>query len=96
MEQPVLYKFRLYIAGDAMNSVQARANLAALCQEFLPDRHEIEIVDVFLEPKRALEDGIFMSPTLLKLAPLPARRVVGTLSQMQPVLLALELAARDA
>ena len=96
MEHPVLYKFRLYIAGDALNSVQAVANLAALCREHLADRHEIEIVDVFLEPKRALEDGIFMSPTLLKLSPLPARRIVGTLSQMQAVLLALELAACDA
>ena len=96
MEQAVLYKFRLYVAGNALNSAEEVANLAALCREHLPDRHEIEIVDVFLEPKRALEDGIFMSPTLVKVAPLPARRVVGTLSQMQPVLLALELAACDA
>lgn len=96
MEGKVLYKFRLYVAGDALNSVQAVANLAALCREYLPDRHEIEIVDVFLNPKRALEDGILMSPTLLKLAPLPARRIVGTLSQRQLVLPALELAACDA
>jgi circadian clock protein KaiB len=86
------FKFRLYVAGDAQNSAQALANLTALCREHLPDRHDIEIVDVFREPKRALADGILMTPTLVKLAPSPApRRIVGTLSQMQPVLQALGL-----
>jgi circadian clock protein KaiB len=46
---------------------------------------------VFLAPKRALADGILMTPTLMKLSPLPARRVVGTLSQTEPVLQALGL-----
>ena len=59
------------------------ANLDALCRTHLPDRHEIEVVDVFREPKRALADGIFMTPTLVKLAPPPVRRIVGTLSQTQ-------------
>jgi circadian clock protein KaiB len=52
----------------------------------LPDRHEIEIVNVFRDPKRALGDGIFMTPTLVKLLPFPIRRIVGTLSQTQPLL----------
>jgi circadian clock protein KaiB len=91
MSRPVSFKFRLYVAGDALNSVQAVANLAALCRAHLPDRHEIEVVDVFREPERALGDGIFLTPTLLKLAPSPARRIVGTLSQTQPVLQALGL-----
>jgi len=88
-----MFKFRLYVAGDALNSVQAVANLAALCRTHLPDRHEIEIVDVFREAKRALADGIFMTPTLVKLAPAPARKIVGTLSQTQTVLQALGLEA---
>ena len=90
----VRFKFRLYVAGDAQNSAQAVANLNALCRGHLLDRHEIEIVNVFREPKRALADGIFMTPTLVKLAPSPApRRIVGTLSQTQPVLQALGLEA---
>jgi circadian clock protein KaiB len=86
-----MYKFRLYVAGDAPNSTQAMANLTALCRIHLPDQHEIDIVDVFREPKRALDDGIFMTPTLVKLAPSPGRRIVGTLSQTQTVLQALGL-----
>jgi circadian clock protein KaiB len=88
-----LFKFRLYVAGDAQNSVQAVANLNALCRTHLPDRHEIEVVNVFQAPERALADGIFMTPALIKLAPLPIRRIVGTLSQTQPVLHALGLDA---
>lgn len=91
MKRPVISKFLLYVAGDALNSTQALANLAALCKAHLPDRHEIEVVDVFKDPQRALADGIFMTPTLIKLAPSPVRRIVGTLSQTQTVLLALGL-----
>lgn len=81
-----MFRFRLYVAGDAPNSARAAANLAAICRAHLPDRHEIEVVDVFREPKRALADGIFMTPTLVRLAPSPARRIVGTLSQTPSVL----------
>jgi circadian clock protein KaiB len=86
------FKFRLYVAGDAQNSAQAIANLTALCRAYLKDRHAIEIVNVFNEPQRALADGILMTPTLVKLAPSPSpQRIVGTLSQTQPVLRALGL-----
>ena len=91
MSRRVMFKFRLYVAGDAPNSAQAVANLTALCRTYLPDRHEIDIVDVFQEPKRALEDRIFMTPTLVKLAPGPAQRIVGTLGQAQTVLQTLGL-----
>lgn len=88
------FKFRLYVAGDAQNSAQAVANLTALCKAYLADRHAIEIVNVFKEPKRALADGILMTPTLVKLAPFPApMKIIGTLSQTQPVLEALGLQA---
>jgi len=89
--RPGKFKFRIYVAGDTHNSTLAVANLTALCREHLPDRFAIEVVNVFQEPKRALADGILMTPTLVKLAPTPIERIVGTLSQMQPVLLVLGL-----
>ena len=85
------FKFRLYVAGDAPNSARALANLSVLCRAHLAGRHEIEVVNVFREPKRALADGIFMTPTLVKLAPFPGGRIIGTLSQTQIVLQALGL-----
>ncbi len=94
MKRPVMFKFQLYIAGDALNSAQALVNLTSMCQTHLAGRHEIEIVDVFKNPQRALANGIFMTPTLIKLAPPPVRRIVGTLSQTQTVLQALGLDVR--
>ena len=88
---PIMFRFRLYVAGDVLNSALAVSNLRIFCRRHLPDRHEIEIVDVFQEPQRALADGIFMTPTVVKLAPLPSRRIVGSLSQTLPMLLALGL-----
>ena len=67
-------QLRLYVAGNTQNSALAAANLNALCRAHLPGRYDIEIVDVFREPERALADGILMTPTLIKLAPLPARK----------------------
>jgi circadian clock protein KaiB len=93
MKERVTFKFRLYTAGDTQNSMQAIANLGALCRVYLPDRHEIEVVNVLREPKRALADGVFMTPTLVKLAPLPTRKIIGTLSDAQIVLQALRLEA---
>jgi circadian clock protein KaiB len=89
----LIFKFRLYVAGDAPNSTLARRNLAAICLGHLAGRHEIEVVDVYREPERALADRVFMTPTLLKLAPPPLRTIVGALSRTQSVLLALGLAA---
>ena len=53
----------------------------------------VAFVDVLREPKRALADGIFMTPTLLKLAsaPAPVQTIVGSLSQTEPLLQALGL-----
>ena len=88
-----IFNFRLYIAGDAPNSLQAMANLAMLCQTHLPDRYEIEVVDVLLEPKRALDEAIFLTPTLVTDTPHPGHRIVGTLSNTEPILQILGLGA---
>ena len=87
------FKFRLYISGDTENSAQALSNLTALCGKHLVNRHEIELVDVFREPGRALEDRVFMTPTLVKLSPGHVQRIVGTLGQTQFVMQALGLKA---
>jgi circadian clock protein KaiB len=85
------YRLRLYVAGDTQNSASAVSNLNAICKTHLPDAFDIEVVDVFREPKRALADGVLMTPTLVKLAPSPVTRIVGTLSNLAPVLQALGL-----
>lgn len=93
---PEVFRFRLYVAGAAPNSMQAIANLTALCETHLPDRHVIEIVDVVQDPEAALAEAIYMTPTVVCVSPHPGRRIVGTLSNTEPVLqiLGLESALR--
>ena len=86
-----MFTFRLYVSGKVPNSLQAIANLTALCDTYLPGRHEIEIVDVALDPKRALAESIFMTPTLVSVSPFPGRKIVGNLSQTEPILQILGL-----
>ncbi len=92
MQDQEPFAFRLYVAGDTPNSLQARRHLTVLCESHLPGRHRVEIVDVFLEPEQALADGIFLTPMLVKLSPMPVQRIVGTLAQLEVVLQTLGLA----
>jgi len=80
---------RLYVAGSAPNSLRAIANCRAICDEHFASGHELEIVDLLDHPKRAMADGIIVTPTLLKLLPLPVARVIGTLSDTNQVLMVL-------
>ena len=81
-----IFKFRLFVAGSSQNSMQAVANLNSICSGCLPGRYEIEVIDVFEQPLMALNDAVYMTPTLIKLGPLPIQRIVGALSQPDVVL----------
>jgi circadian clock protein KaiB len=84
-------RFVLYVGDETSNSQLAMANITALCRQYLPDRHEIEVVNVFQHPERALTDRVFMTPILIRLAPNPVRRIVGTLGHTEHIIGALGL-----
>jgi circadian clock protein KaiB len=75
---------RLYVAGNAPNSLRAVANLSAICEEVFAEGFKLEIVDLLENPARAAADGIVVTPTLLKLNE-PAERLVGNLSDTDQV-----------
>ncbi len=79
---------RLYVAGDAPNSVAAMSNLRLALAQLTDAPVDLEIVDVLREPERGLADRVLVTPMLIRLAPLPERRVVGNLRE-QAVLLNL-------
>ena|ERR1041384_7362529 len=85
---------RLYIAGGAPNSIQAIANLKAICKEYLKDGHRLEVVDVLEHPRRAMADGVLVSPSLTRVHPRPGVNLVGNLSDRAKVLHALGLKRR--
>ena len=68
---------------------RAIANAKAICTEHFASNHELEIVDVQWHARRAMADGIIVTPTLLRLRPVPVQRLIGDLSDTARVLLTL-------
>lgn len=96
MSESEVFKFRLYVAGGTQNSMEALANLTDFCHTYLMDRHEIEVIDVFKECAKTLQDEIFMTPTLIRILPSPVLKIVGTLSQRHILLQTLGLSLQAA
>jgi circadian clock protein KaiB len=84
------YRFRLFVVGNEPNSRLAEQNLRALCQEYLPDRHDIEIVDVLTDFEAALNAQIMVVPAVVMEAPRSVT-LFGTLANKAAVMSALAL-----
>jgi circadian clock protein KaiB len=85
------YQLRLYITGTTARSAQAIANIRALCEEFLPGRYDLEVVDIYQQPGQAVKEQIIAAPTLIKESPIPAKRLIGNLSDREKVIVELNL-----
>jgi circadian clock protein KaiB len=72
---------RLYIAGDSPNSVLARRHLAEAVARLAARAVALDVIDVLHAPERALEDGVFVTPTLIRVSPAPEKRVIGNLRE---------------
>jgi circadian clock protein KaiB len=86
-----VWLLRLYVAGQSPKSLQAVSNLKRLCDQHLPGRHEIEIVDLVEHPSLARDDDILAIPTLVRRLPAPLRKIIGDLSDTERVLVGLRL-----
>jgi circadian clock protein KaiB len=86
-----LWRLRMYVAGQSPKSLRAFANLKTLCEEHLPGRYEIEIIDLIEQPALAQSDDILAIPTLVRRLPMPLRKIIGDLSNTERVLVGLHL-----
>ena len=86
-----MYRLILFITGGTSTSHAAVRNLRALCQSWPKDSYDLEIVDVLEDPARAEQGKNVATPTLIRLTPEPARRVIGDLSDTEQVLLGLQI-----
>lgn len=84
-------KLRLFIAGMSTNSIQAIENIKAICQEHLPDQYDLEIIDIYQQPEYAKNYDLIGIPTLVREQPLPAKHIMGNLSDTMRVLNLLEI-----
>jgi circadian clock protein KaiB len=85
------YLLRLYVTGMTTRSTEAFASIKAICEERLQGRYELEVIDIYQHPQRAIDEQIIAVPTLVKKLPAPLRRLVGNLSNHDRVLLGLDL-----
>ncbi len=85
------YCLRLYVAGRTGKALAALDNLQRACDAHLAGHYEIEVVDLLQNPTSAVTDQIVAIPTLLRRLPEPPRRIVGTLTDTEQLLLALDI-----
>ncbi len=85
------YALTLFVSGASGSSAQAIANVREICDEHLPGRHQLRIVDLNQEPALAGQRHILATPTLVKDHPLPARMLVGDMSDHVRILRALDV-----
>jgi circadian clock protein KaiB len=87
------YDFTLFVTGASALSARAVADVRSLCETYLPDRYQLQVVDVHRNPDLVSSRGVLASPTLFKDFPLPKRVLVGNLSDIGRVLRALDIVA---
>ena len=89
------YIFRLYVTGASPNSLRAIANTRELCEEYFNENYELEIIDVHQQPSIAKKENIIALPLLIKKHPLPEKRLIGDMSNMERVLKSFGLSNID-
>jgi circadian clock protein KaiB len=82
-------ELHLYVTGNTANSMKAMENLHEACELRLPGRYHVEVVDLTENPRRAAEDQILVVPTVVRRLPAPARKVIGDLSDLDSLHIAL-------
>ena len=85
------YVLRLYVTGLTPRSTKAIANVKEICEKYLKDRYELEVVDIYQQPKLAQGEQIIAAPTLIKKLPLPLRRLIGDMSDTEKFLVGIDL-----
>jgi len=89
------YILRLYVTGSTGRSMRAVHNLKKLCEEYLPNEYDLEVIDIYKDPEAAREAQIIAAPTLVKKLPEPIRKFVGDLSNTQKILIGLDIYKRQ-
>lgn len=85
------YTLRLYVTGTTSKSIRAIANLRRICEDYLQDRYDLEVIDLYQQPYLAGRDQIIAVPTLVKVKPDPLKKIIGDMSNTRMVLVGLDL-----
>ncbi|MBN2032238.1 MAG: circadian clock KaiB family protein [Deltaproteobacteria bacterium] len=72
-------------------STRAIVNVRKLCEKHLAGRFELEVIDIYQQPKLAKGEQIIAAPTLIKKLPLPLRKLIGDMSDTERFLVGIDL-----
>jgi circadian clock protein KaiB len=84
-------QLRLFVSGENPSHARVARGLGQVIARKFPDTCELQVIDVCQCPEQAEQDRILATPTLVRVAPLPACRVVGELAACRNTLAALGL-----
>ena len=90
-EDQVRYSLKLFITGTTPVSGKAVSNVRKLCESYLPQQFDLEVIDVAKKPELAKEHQLIGVPTLVKELPLPVKRFLGDMSSTEKLLAGLGL-----
>ncbi len=85
------YVLKLYIAGTSAKSNQAITNIKRICEEHLKGRYKLQVIDIYQQPVLARGEQIVAVPTLIKKLPPPLRRFIGGMTDIETILIGLDL-----
>jgi circadian clock protein KaiB len=88
------YRLRLFVSGATPRSSRAIQNIRAICEDCLEGRYDLEVIDIYQHPEHVKAEQIVVTPTLVKLTPLPVRKLIGDLSDTGRVLIGLDIEPR--
>lgn len=71
------FLFELYIVEEETHHQEIRDALTRLFDKYLPGLYQLKVINVQEHPELAAQAHVLATPTLIKLRPKPAHRLVG-------------------
>lgn len=91
VDNMVEYVLKLYITGHSLHSEQTVRNLRGMLESRLGSGYQLDIVNVLEQPDLAEQENVLATPTLIREAPQPRRRIIGDFSDINALISVLGL-----
>ncbi len=85
------YELKLFIAGVNPGSIRAIENIRGICDNYLHEKYELEVVDIFQQRHYIKEMNIIAVPTLIRISPKPEKRIIGDMLDREKLIDVLEI-----
>nr|WP_319421276.1 circadian clock KaiB family protein [Pleurocapsa sp. FMAR1] len=80
------YVLRLFIKSDNFRGEKTLSSIHQLLEQGLASPYTLKVIDISKNPEQAAIDCVTVTPTLIRVAPKPVRRIIGQFDDIQRVL----------